>query len=683
MKVRKEHALYLLLTIFFLVGIQFAKYKSIMKINEEIAYHSQAVSNYAWNLDYAGMERYLLQALLSNNYSRISYYDNVSKNLELELKGSPLSGFNAFMNKLYLLNELDLSRNVTRDNEVLGVLYITYLNKRIYTYSYIFLIYILILFILYLIIRLYGERRGLRIRVDKRTEEMEQEVANRKRIQDDLRQTLNSIGDGVIILDPNKKIRGMNPVAEKLTGWLAEEARGRAFEEVYKSKFSNLLVDTILSTRLVSRSDQNAILVSRTGEEYRVSESGAPILNTDGSFSGIVLVIRDITAEYKMQVQLEHSQRLDAIGQLAGGVAHDFNNILGGIMGFSELLGRFLSDQPEAVEINRMVIEACGRAAEMTNKLLTFSRKSKTSFTIIELNRLLGETATLLRSTLDRRIEIILKLKAEEDRVVGDEVMLQNAIINLAINASHAMPEGGPLLIQTSDQVLDEHYCSSSAFHLAPGEYLAIRIEDKGSGIPREVMTRIFEPFFTTKEQGKGTGLGLAAVYGTIQQHEGEIKVYSELGIGTTFNILLPLSKNIDQKQIPNDTDNLKGNATILLVDDEHIIRLPLVNMLESLGYHVIQATTGKEAVTLFRKDSEKIDLVILDMIMPVMNGKDCFLKLREFRPDIPVILASGFSESEDIRFLKSQGLNAFITKPFRKAQIAKLVRDVLLGNGT
>ena len=683
MKVRKEHALYLLLTIFFLVGIQFAKYKSIMKINEEIAYHSQAVSNYAWNLDYAGMERYLLQALLSNNYSRISYYDNVSKNLELELKGSPLSGFNAFMNKLYLLNELDLSRNVTRDNEVLGVLYITYLNKRIYTYSYIFLIYILILFILYLIIRLYGERRGLRIRVDKRTEEMEQEVANRKRIQDDLRQTLNSIGDGVIILDPNKKIRGMNPVAEKLTGWLAEEARGRAFEEVYKSKFSNLLVDTILSTRLVSRSDQNAILVSRTGEEYRVSESGAPILNTDGSFSGIVLVIRDITAEYKMQVQLEHSQRLDAIGQLAGGVAHDFNNILGGIMGFSELLGRFLSDQPEAVEINRMVIEACGRAAEMTNKLLTFSRKSKTSFTIIELNRLLGETATLLRSTLDRRIEIILKLEAEEDRVVGDEVMLQNAIINLAINASHAMPEGGPLLIQTSDQVLDEHYCSSSAFHLAPGEYLAIRIEDKGSGIPREVMTRIFEPFFTTKEQGKGTGLGLAAVYGTIQQHEGEIKVYSELGIGTTFNILLPLSKNIDQKQIPNDTDNLKGNATILLVDDEHIIRLPLVNMLESLGYHVIQATTGKEAVTLFRKDSEKIDLVILDMIMPVMNGKDCFLKLREFRPDIPVILASGFSESEDIRFLKSQGLNAFITKPFRKAQIAKLVRDVLLGNGT
>ncbi len=678
MMLRKEHILYLFLTLLFLAGTQFARYESSTKINDEVVYHARAVSSYAWNLDYAGMEQYLTQALLSNNYSRISYYDNVSKSIELQLMGAPLKGFNLFMNKVHLMNEQELIQKVSRDEDDLGSVHIFYFNKRIYTYSYIFLIYVLILFILYLIIRLYRERSGLEIRVNKRTEELEQEVINRKRVQDDLRLTLDSIGDGVMILDTDRKIRGMNPVAEKLTGWPLAEALGKTFEEVYMSKFSHPLLDKILNTESVSRSDRDTILVSREGEEYRVSESGAPIRNSDGSVGGVVLVIRDITAEYRMQVQLEHSQRLDAIGQLAGGVAHDFNNILGGIMGFSELLEGYLNSEPRALEINKMIIDACGRAAELTNKLLTFSRKSKTSFTTIHLNSLLRETVVLLRSTLDRRIDISLQLHAEEDSISGDEPMLQNAVINLAINASHAMPQGGPLLIQTSSLVLDQHYCSTSAFDLEPGNYVDLRIEDKGTGIPREVLSRIFEPFFTTKEQGKGTGLGLAAVYGTVQQHDGEIKVYSEVGIGTSFNILLPLSTNENRADHSRETGDLRGHATILLADDEEIIRIPLVKMLELLGYTVLQAGNGREAVSLFEKEKDRIDLVILDMIMPEMNGRDCFVLLREIRQDIPVILASGFSETEDIRFLKSQGLNAFITKPFRQNQIARLIRNVL-----
>jgi len=678
MKIRKEQVIYVFMTLLLFLGLHVSRSSSIKKISKEVAYHAEAVSTYAWNLDYEGIKQYLMQAIASNQYSRVTYYDNVTGNMELDLNGPALTGFDALIQKLNLLQELEISHSVTRNNgEELGMLHIFYANKRIYIYSYIFNIYILIQFILFLIIRLNRERSGLEVRVRERTEELEREIEYRKNIQEDLRLTLDSIGDGVIILDLEKKIRGMNPVAEKLTEWTQSEAEGKPIDLVYNLKHSKPLVDQIIKTGSVIRSDRNTILVSRSGQEYQVSESGAPIETADGTITGVVLVIRDITAEYKLQTQLEHSQRLDAIGQLAGGVAHDFNNILGGIMGFSELLQEYIPDEPEPMEINRMIIDACTRASGLTTKLLAFSRKGKTSSTSIHFTHLLNETIVLLRRTLDRRIEITLDSRAAYDHINGDETMLQNAIINLAINASHAMPEGGPLLIQTSNLSLDSNYCSSSTFDLEPGDYLELKIEDKGCGIPREALTKIFEPFYTTKEQGKGTGLGLAAVYGTVQQHNGEIKVYSEVGIGTSFNVLLPLNEGTDRKSHAAEITDFRGSGTILLVDDEEMIRKPVGKMLELLGYTVLLAENGKEAVDRFERE-RSIDLVILDMIMPEMNGKDCFLRLREINPYIPVILASGFSETEDIKTLRENGLNAFITKPFRQNQIAQLIHKIL-----
>jgi len=525
----------------------------------------------------------------------------------------------------------------------------------------------------------------MRDSVKEKIAKLQSEIDERKRAEDNLKITLNSIGDGVITTDVSGRITGINPVAEELTGWNQKEAAGRRLTEVF-TVISGLTrepvedpAEKVLHSGGIEELKDESLLRSRDGREHLIADSGAPIRSESGENLGVVLVFRDISEERALQDQLRQSQKMDAIGQLAGGVAHDFNNMLGGIMGAAEMLALCLGDDPKAQKYNSIILESAKRAADLTNKLLTFSRSNPQASTIIELHEIIEESVVLLRNTIDRRIEIIIKLAAESSTVVGDPTLLQNALLNLGINSSHAMPEGGEIRITTTIVELDDEFCKACTFALQPGSYLSVEFKDNGAGIPAEHLDRIFDPFFTTKGQGHGTGLGLAAVYGTIQQHKGAIFVDSEVGEGTVFQMVIPLTRGPKSKTVAPPAPQ-KGRGCILVVDDEEVMRVTAAAILEELGYRVEMAGNGQEAVTVFRQKSREIDLVLLDMVMPVMNGRDCFAALRRIDPAVPVVVSSGFTREEDLKEMKLEGLNGFIRKPYLSSSLSRIIHDVLQG---
>lgn len=390
-------------------------------------------------------------------------------------------------------------------------------------------------------------------------------------------------------------------------------------------------------------------------------------------------MIHDITRQNELEQQLAQSQKMDAIGQLAGGVAHDFNNMLAGIMGSAEILDDYLIKDPIAKETLDVIVNASERAAGLTEKLLTFARQQTTKKMSVSLHSIINDTIAILKQTIDKRININVNLKADIDIVTGDSAQLQSVFINLGINASHAMPDGGSLTFSTKKVVLSSEECELSSFEIKPGSFIEVEVFDTGTGIDKVNLTRIFEPFFTTKEQGKGTGLGLAAAHGTISKHHGTISVSSKLGRGTTFHILLPLCKEmLSEEMLENEPEHAGG--TILLVDDEKSVLAVGETMLSRFGYDVIVAENGRKAVEIFDSKSDNIDLIILDMIMPEMNGRDSFYALRKIKADIPIIVASGFTHEDYIDELNNSGLNGFIQKPFRKAELSAIIAEVMNG---
>ncbi len=423
------------------------------------------------------------------------------------------------------------------------------------------------------------------------------------------------------------------------------------------------------------------IWIQGRGRIVEHDEKGAP-RRMIGTHTDITERRRAEEEKEKLQFQLIQAQKMEAIGQLAGGVAHDFNNLLGGIIGAGELMrikGNLSGEQNEYLS---MILAASESAGKLTQKLLAFSRKGAKASTTIDCAKVIQDTSEILKHTLDKNIMIIVENKAENTSLVGDDSLLQNALINIGINASHAMPQGGTLTFTLKNIDLDKTYCDASPFEIKPGAYLEISIRDTGCGMPPEILSHIFEPFFTTKEKGKGTGLGLAMVYGAVQKHGGAVSAYSEVGIGTVFHLYLPVS--LDSFPLKTASETLpRGSETVLLIDDEELIRMTARRMLESLGYTVLLAPDGREGVRLFAEKKESIDLIILDMIMPHMGGREAFEQLKKIDPGIPLIIASGFAKEEDVEWLKEQGLSGFLQKPFRSAELASTVHEALHSDST
>jgi PAS domain S-box-containing protein len=405
----------------------------------------------------------------------------------------------------------------------------------------------------------------------------------------------------------------------------------------------------------------------------------------DDEIIELIFIIRDISErkrteleKAKLEEQFRSIYKMEVIGQLAGGIAHDFNNILGAISGYGDIILLRYQQDERLAKYAGMILSAAGRASDLTKKLLTFSRKSKLRMDSIDVHTVIEETVELLERTIEKNIQVKCSMRATKPFVIGDASQIQSAIMNLAINSRDAMPEGGEILISTENSVLDEKLTIFHAYSISPGSYLAISIQDTGSGMDQQVLSHLFEPFFTTKDIGKGTGLGLASVYGTIKSHNGYIDVKSEPGKGSTFTMYIPGSEilTIPEKILSSHTSTGKGN--ILIVDDEAVIREAVKEILSWLGYSVYTCSNGQEAVDFYKNRSPLIDLVILDMIMPGINGKECFSLLKGLDSNVKVILSTGYRIEEDRQSLINDGIIDILQKPFVSAQLAQSVHYAL-----
>jgi two-component system, cell cycle sensor histidine kinase and response regulator CckA len=393
--------------------------------------------------------------------------------------------------------------------------------------------------------------------------------------------------------------------------------------------------------------------------------------------------VRDTTERKNLEAQLRQAQKMEAIGTLAGGIAHDFNNLLQAISGHTQLLllGKKGKD-PDTHELKE-IERASGRAAALIRQLLAFSRKVEGERRPIDLNQEIMEIQKVLKRTIPKMIEIEIHLSKDLRTTQADPIQMEQIILNLGSNAADAMPEGGKLMMETQNATLDEEYCRN---HLGavPGEYVLLTVTDRGHGIPRETVQHIFEPFFTTKEIGKGTGLGLASVYGIVKSHSGYITCSSEVGLGTTFHIYLPSIANegLEHRTPAEKTLPEGGSETILVVDDESSIREFADQLLQRFGYHVLLARSGEEALELYKGRQDDIDLVILDLGMPGIGGYGCLREMLKFDPSARVMIASGYAIDHNRKDVLESGASGYIGKPYQLTDLLTRVRAILDDSG-
>jgi PAS domain S-box-containing protein len=391
--------------------------------------------------------------------------------------------------------------------------------------------------------------------------------------------------------------------------------------------------------------------------------------------------IRDLTEKIAAESQLRQAQKMDAIGQLTGGVAHDFNNILTVITGTIDILSEGVADRPRLAEVARMIDEAATRGASLTQQLLAFARRQPLQPRAVDVNTLVVETASLLRPTLGEHIEIEAMLEEKTWQAAADPAQLTTALINLAVNARDAMPGGGKLTLETGNVLLDDAYAQANA-DVRAGAYVMIAVSDSGSGIPTALLDKVFEPFFTTKEVGKGTGLGLSMVYGFVKQSGGHVKVYSEEGHGTTIKIYLPRSDELAQAVAPPAAAAAPpgGAETILVVEDDALVRDYVVRQLESLGYVPLAAANAAAALALVEAGA-RFDLLFTDVIMPGgMNGRELAEEIARRRPGTRVLFTSGYTENAIVHHGRLDPGVALLNKPYRKKDLAEKIRQVLDG---
>jgi len=439
--------------------------------------------------------------------------------------------------------------------------------------------------------------------------------------------------------------------------------------------------DLIRSIREVietgDRVELETLACDSLGKEAWLHHTILPVKQDDHTIEYLTVVTADITEQKRMQERIQHSEKMDAIGQLAGGVAHDFNNQLTGILGFAELLVQQL-DEPELKTYAENICTAGMRSKDLTMKLLAFSRKGKFRRVPVDVHILINEVIAILLHSIDKRIQIKQELNAHKTSICGDPSLIQNALLNICINARDAMPEGGSLAISTEVLEMDETTATAQGIDIEAGSYIEISVSDTGSGIPKNILPRIFEPFYTTKSKGKGTGMGLSAAYGAAKAHQGDILVQSKAGEGTCVKMILPAeSCEVDKPDKKNQRENEKASKSlnILVVDDEELIRTLERNLLINAGHTVHCVSDGQEAIDFYREEWKHIDLVILDMIMPKITGKDVFNAIRRINPVVKVILVSGYSIDKDSQGLLTEGAFGFVQKPFSKEKLMSEIR--------
>jgi two-component system cell cycle sensor histidine kinase/response regulator CckA len=478
----------------------------------------------------------------------------------------------------------------------------------------------------------------------------------------------------IILIVQDEKIKFANPLGIVQSGYAAEELfqipiaelihpdDREAVLERYRQKIQGEQIPGIQTYRLLNK----------TGEVSWVQVNSVPIAWEDRPAT--LNFVRDITQEKKLEAQFQTAQKMEAIGTLAGGIAHDFNNLLMAIQAHVSLLLFSLDSNHPHQESLKKIEEQVKRGANLATQLLAFARRGKYEVKPSDLNQILQRTSSMFERT-KKEIKIFRQYQEKAWIVEVDRDQMEQVLLNLFVNAWQAMPEGGNLFLETRNTTIGPDHLQP--FAVQPGKYVRLTVRDTGVGMDKKTAERVFEPFFTTKEMGRGTGLGLASVYGIVKSHGGFITVYSEVGHGTAFHIYLPASDKEMEAEKKYSGAIPKGNETILLVDDEQTIVDVMEKALLLTGYKVLVARGGEEAIEVFKKNRDRIDLVILDMIMPGMGGGKAFDSLRAIHPGVKVILSSGYSIDGEASQILARGCNGFIQKPFGIKELSQKIREI------
>jgi two-component system cell cycle sensor histidine kinase/response regulator CckA len=483
-----------------------------------------------------------------------------------------------------------------------------------------------------------------------------------------------------MIADRSGVVEYVNPAFEAVTGYSRQEAVGRSLRMLKPRQLPPAALREMWPAVMAGNPFQGTVLNrKKTGETFVAEKAITPLRDPDGRITHFVSTDRDVSERHRLELQLQQAQKMDAIGRLAGGVAHDFNNLLMVISAYAELMGDSLAaDDPLRRNISE-IMNAATRAADLTRQLLAFGRKQMQSLRVLDLNAVIQEVSRMLPRLIGEDIELIVSPGESIGKIKADPVQVEQVLMNLAANARDAMPRGGQLTIETANVRLDE--CDQQRHTMMPaGDYVMLAVTDVGQGIAPLHLAHIFEPFYTTKEKGKGTGLGLATVYGIVKQSGGFIWVYSEPGLGTTFKIYLPQVRQEARRPrpVPPVEEPAFGSETILLVEDEAAVRKSEREFLGICGYNVLEAENGKDALSIAKDFSGAIDLMITDVVMPQLGGVQLAEQLAAERPQLKVLFVSGYAEKTVLRHGAIDVTTRFLQKPFTLKSLARKIRDVL-----
>ena len=501
-----------------------------------------------------------------------------------------------------------------------------------------------------------------------------------KRMEARYRSLIHSSPDPIVIYDLQGHVQYISPMFTKVFQWSFEEIKDQTipFVPEFEQEATQHWIREVVEHGKFCHGFETK-RITKSGQLIDVSISASRYDDHEGMTAGMLVILRDITERKRIEAQLQHIERMEAIGTLAGGIAHDFNNLLMAIMGNATLLKQKTTTGELEYRALSRIEEQVQRGSQLTQQLLGYARKGKYQVKTIGLNDIVREnTGTIKRTRKD--ISIYYDLAADLSNIEADAYQIEQVLMNLFINASDAMPDGGDLFLTTRNVPYNE--VARHAQLSDSKKYVFFSVADTGVGMDQKTMGRIFDPFFTTKEMGRGTGLGLSSVYGIVKSHGGYIEVDSAIGKGTTFKIYLPASTKPEQETKKKPQPLVGGEGTILLVDDEEVVLEVTAKLIQSLGYRVIKAAGGNEAIEHFEKKCDSVDLVILDMIMPDMSGRETFDRLRFIDPNARILLSSGYSIDGKAAEIMNRGCKGFIQKPYSIGQLADKI-DSILGKGT
>ena len=532
-----------------------------------------------------------------------------------------------------------------------------------------------------------GALRTLNDAFNKMENDLKDLIHELKDREQRLKITLNSIGDGVIATDKFGCITRMNPTSEKMTGWKLKDAKGKLINDIFpivdeaSHQAIKNPIEKVLETGKTVYLSNHTTLISKDGSEYQIEDSAAPIYDDNNNIHGMILIFSDVTRRKQAEERYRQASKMDALGKLTGGIAHDYNNMLGVIMGYTELLSESLVDQPKLTKYLNTIQQSAERGSILTQKLLKFSRQKTTDPKTVNLNELLIEQEFMLQKTLTTRISLVYELEDNVWAVFVDESDFIDAILNVSINALHAIEGTGHLTIATSNQYFDENDNKNN--DIKAGNYVLLSITDTGCGMDKKTLEKVFDPFFSTKGE-KGTGLGLSQVYGFMQRNKGYVRIYSELGKGSQFNLYFPRSNEVLSEQDNQTTDHAlndlivsKHSEKILIVDDEAELASLLSHILTKNGFTTLSAISAKDALTIL--ENEHIDILLSDLIMPEIDGYELATIVMQRYPHIKIQLTSGFADDRNVNKFCIPLQKKILKKPYTNKEVLQCIRDLMV----